>query len=634
MRRFLLLILGFSLFLTPLSAARAQGQSSVDLYPPDVSTFPNVSVLVDVFGQNGIFAPGLAPEAFTVLEDGQPRPPDEVIEHVLPAQIVVAVNSGPALDVRDGQGISRFQRLVQVLDGWAQTLPAEKADDLSLVSISGPVINHASPADFRNSLRAFEPDFRNTTPNLQSLSLALDVANMQTAQAGMKRAILFITPHMDDPDIAATMQPLIERAAQSKIRVFVWFVDLEAYFVTTSAAAFSTLAVQTGGSMFAFSGVESFPNPESYFAPLRRTYALKYTSAVTAGGKHSLAVEVALGTVKVRSADQAFDIDLQPPNPILVAPPLQITRQAPADDPFNTKILVPEEQPIQIIVEFPDRHPRPLVRTTFYVDGQIADENTSEPFDTFAWDLKGYQLSGEHQILVEAVDSIGLSKTSMPIPVTLTVVQPPRGIAAMFARFRMPIIIGSVTLAGLALVFVLLTGRVRLPSLRARRAAREVYRDPLTQPVPVAAEPRTSPAERARLKREAAAAERVRVVDAPASLVRLLPDGQPATDKPIPVLDKELVLGTDPVQCNRVLDDPSISPVHARLKQITEGGAFILSDTGSVAGTWVNYEPVSREGRRLEAGDVIHFGQLIYRFQLRNAPPVPEPKVTPEKPET
>jgi len=235
---------------------------------------------------------------------------------------------------------------------------------------------------------------------------------------------------------------------------------------------------------------------------------------------------------------------------------------------------------------------------------------------------------------VEAIDSIGLSKTSMPIPVTLTVVQPPRGIAAMFARFRMPIIIGSVTLAGLALVFVLLTGRVRLPSLRARRAAREVYRDPLTQPVPVAAEPRTSPAERARLKREAVAAERVRVVDAPASLVRLLPDGQPATDKPIPVLDKELVLGTDPVQCNRVLDDPSISPVHARLKQITEGGAFILSDTGSVAGTWVNYEPVSREGRRLEAGDVIHFGQLIYRFQLRNAPPMPEPKVTPEKPET
>jgi hypothetical protein len=71
MRRFLPLILGLSLFLSPLSAARAQGQSGVDLYPPDLSTFPSVSLLVDVFGQNGIFAPGL-PRAFTVLEDGQP----------------------------------------------------------------------------------------------------------------------------------------------------------------------------------------------------------------------------------------------------------------------------------------------------------------------------------------------------------------------------------------------------------------------------------------------------------------------------------------------------------------------------------------------------------------------------------
>jgi hypothetical protein len=306
-------------------------------------------------------------------------------------------------------------------------------------------------------------------------------------------------------------------------------------------------------------------------------------------------------------------------------------RQAPAEDPFNTELLVPEEQQIGIIIEFPDRHPRPLVRTTFYVDGQIADENTSEPFDSFTWDLTGYEISGEHQILVEAVDSIGLSRTSIPIPVTLTVVQPPRGLAATLARYRMPIIIGAVALAGLGLAFILLTGRVRIPTPKARRAKREEYRDPLTQPVPVAAEPKTSPAERAKLKKEAAAAQRMRLVDASASLVRLLPDGQPATDNPIPLMEKEMVFGTDPVNCNHVLDDASISPVHARLKQASEG-RFILSDNGSVAGTWVNYEPVTREGRRLESGDVVHFGQLIYQFRLRNAPPVRTPKVTPEKP--
>ena len=632
MRRSLIgVILIISLFLGQGTPVHAQGQALADLYPPDTSTFPKVSALLDVFDERGVFATGLKPESVTVLEDGQSIPPDELIEQALPAQIVVSINSGPALDVRDGQGISRFQRLVQVLDGWAQTLPTEESDDLSLVSISGPVISHATPNDFRNSLRSFAPDFRNTTPNLQSLTLALDVASMQSARQGMKRAVLFITPHMDDPNIAASIQPLIDRAVQSKIRVFVWMVDLNLYFATTSAAAFSQLAGQTGGSLFAFSGTEAFPNPESYFAPLRRTYTLKYTSAIKTGGEHTLAVEVALPAGKISSPEQPVSLDLQPPNPILVAPPLQITRQAPETDPFNTKLLVPELQTLKIIIEFPDGHPRPLTRTTLYVDGQVVDENTTEPFDTFTWDLKGYQTSGEHQVLVEAVDTIGMNKASMALPITLTVIQPPRGLAALFARFRLPIIIGAVSLAGLGLVFVLLTGRLKLPSLRSRRKTREVQRDPLTQPVPVIAEPPTSPHERVRRKKEAAATARTRIVEAAATLVNLGPDGQPTTRNPIPLIEKETVLGTDPVQCNQVLDDPSIGPVHARVRQTAEG-EFVLSDNGSVAGTWINYEPVSREGRRLESGDMVHFGQLIYRFQLRTPPPVPQPTVLTEKP--
>ena len=79
---------------------------------------------------------------------------------------------------------------------------------------------------------------------------------------------------------------------------------------------------------------------------------------------------------------------------------------------------------------------------------------------------------------------------------------------------------------------------------------------------------------------------------------------------PIPLAEKDMTFGTDPVQSMRVLDDPSISPLHARIKQ-TEDGSFIIYDHGSVAGTWVNYEPVTREGRRLAHGDRIHFGQLI-----------------------
>jgi predicted component of type VI protein secretion system len=92
-----------------------------------------------------------------------------------------------------------------------------------------------------------------------------------------------------------------------------------------------------------------------------------------------------------------------------------------------------------------------------------------------------------------------------------------------------------------------------------------------------------------------------------------------------------MTFGTDPVQSMRVLDDLSISPLHARIKQ-TEDGGFIIYDHGSVAGTWVNYEPVPRDGCRLAHGDTIHFGQLFYRFDLNRPPAVSEPKVISKRP--
>jgi predicted component of type VI protein secretion system len=80
------------------------------------------------------------------------------------------------------------------------------------------------------------------------------------------------------------------------------------------------------------------------------------------------------------------------------------------------------------------------------------------------------------------------------------------------------------------------------------------------------------------------------------------------------------------VQASHLLDDPSIAPIHARIKH-TEDGEFILYDSGSIAGTWVNYEPVAREGCRLGHGDVVNFGQLMYRFYLSKPPEASQPKV-------
>src|SRR5204862_5263781 len=132
--------------------------------------------------------------------------------------------------------------------GWVNALPEGSQDDLSLVSLSGSLINHATPKDWLVSLQSFKPDFRNTTPNLQTLAIALDTVNTQTAQPGMKRAVLFVTPHMDDPNIDNTIAPLIKKAIESKIRVFVWFVDAADYGLTASANAFKSFAQKTNDS--------------------------------------------------------------------------------------------------------------------------------------------------------------------------------------------------------------------------------------------------------------------------------------------------------------------------------------------------------------------------------------------------
>ena len=637
MRRTLVALLSAGLLLLPSLSARAQTatQAYAQIAAVDARGFPRVSALLDVYDQSGKFVTGLQPGELTLAEDGAPRRVEVLTESEAAVQLVVAINPGPSLAVRDGNAIPRFTKIVEALRGWVEQQPAESRDNLSLISLSGSLITHAKPRDWFVSLDAFKPDFRNTTPNLQTLAIALDTA-VATTDPGTKRAVLFITPHMDDPNIDNTIAPLIQNAVDSKVRVFVWFVDGEQYFLTPSANAFKSLALQTSGSFFTFSGIETMPDLSIDFAPLRHIYQLTYTSALTTSGDHSLSVEVEASGGTISAPAQSFSVDVQPPNPILVSPPLQIKRQPSPEDPYSAEALVPAEQNLEILVEFPDGHVRELKRTALYVDGQIVDENTSKPFETFRWDLSKYDASGQHEIIVEAEDVLGMKKSSIGIPVSITVIQPPRGIQAFLGRYRDYLVMGAIGLAGLALLLILLGGRIRAILSRRRQSRRKQFEDPLTQPVVALTEPLV-PAKNAKKSKTAPrragwfrAQPAKRLPDAPAYLTRLTDGGEPATASPIPVLEKEMTFGTDPVQALRVLDDPSISPLHARIRRNGEN-AFHIYDHGSVAGTWVNYEPVTREGRRLSHGDRIHFGHLMYRFDLNQPPTEPEPKIIPKR---
>jgi hypothetical protein len=628
MRKILPLLLSLSLLAATQTLVHAQASAYAETAAIDTRAFPTITALLDVFAANGEFMAGLKPADVTVLEDGKQRPVDTLQQTSVPAQIVVAINPGPALGVRDGTGITRFARVVEALGSWANSQPDASQDDLSLVSLSGSLISHGSAKDWFISLDSFKPDFRATTPNLQSLAIALDTVNAPALEPGMKRAILFITPHMDDPNIDNTIAPFIQQAIDTKTRVFVWFIDAENQFNSPSANAFRMLAQQTNGDFFAYSGKEEFPDPSEYYAPLRNIYSLTYPSAANTSGDHTLVLTVERPDGQLTAPDQSFNVDIQPPNPIFVSPPLQITRQPPADDPYSEEYS-PVRQQVEIIVEFPDGHPRELRRTALLVDGKVVDENSGKPFEKFTWDLSPYTESSQHEIVAEVEDDLGLSKSSTASPVSVTVIQPPGGIRGLVGRYRSQIILGAIALAGILLLGILLRGRTNIVFFRRRKAARRQFEDPVTQPVVVQAEPPAPAAKKVKTqpRRMIFQPKPARVVlNAPAYLTRLTNGGEPASAAPIPLAEKDMTFGTDPVQSKRVFDDPSIAPLHARIRRM-EDGIFIIYDHGSIAGTWVNFEPITREGRRLTHGDQIHFGQLAYRFDLNPAPSTPEPKV-------
>ena len=611
MRKYLAVFLGVYLLFAGLNPARAQSAARLSLYTLQTASFPVMTAGMDVFDATGNFVIGLTPAAITLLEDNQPRPLNSLEENQPGAEFALALDPGPYFAYRDARAVNRLDKVVQVVKDWAAAHPDALDDDLSLLPTGGTPATHlATTAAFSDALAAYQPDLHNLVSSPETLSRALDVVSEPTSQTGRKSVVLYITSIPAEGDIPV-LQNLTQRAVAEQIRVFIWIVASQ----DAGATALKDLAIQTGGQSLLFSGVESLPSPEVYLVPLRHAYRLEYSSGILTSGGHTLTAQVDLNGEAVTSAVLPFELDVQPPNPILLAPPVQIVRTAPDERITAVSSFLPTQQPISIIIEFPDGRRRPLIRTALYVDGELADENTAEPFDLFIWDLSNYAASGQHILTVEAVDDIGLSKVSLGVPVLVTVVRTQVGLLPWLSRNSLWVALGAILIAGGGLGAILSRGRAKKRGSAA--VSRRSRRDPLTQSVQTRGGKRGL---RLLWTRPAKSSE--------AYLVRLKDDGQPITAPPIPIMIPEMTFGSDPIRATRILDDPSVSPLHARLK--VEHGEYILSDEKSIAGTWINYEQLTTP-RRLQHGDVLHIGRLSYRFMLRKPPERATPQVIPTK---
>jgi len=623
-----LLVCLISLALPQISFA--QSQASAVLYQVNSETFPSISGLLDVYTEQAQFVRGLNASNITLLEDGKTVTPQRISEKSVPLQVVVAVNSSSALAVRDGQGISRYDKAVAVLENWAASRPAGNEDLFSLTWNGGIISSRVTPLTWRNRLNVFDPQLRNSTPSLAALSFALDAALDTPLTPGGKRAILFITNHIENQNIAA-LSDLTARATQAGIRLYVWIIDSKDFLIHPGSDALRQMAAATGGATLDFTGVETLLDPEEWLENLRWVYEFEYQSGIRASGQYQLSALISTDEGNSLTSNQVpLELVVLPPNPILLSPPTQVARQN-LEDPFDLENSLPTNQPLEILIEFPDGHPRPLARTILYVDEVAVQENVVAPFEQFNWDLRSYLSSGPHTLRVEAIDTLGLSSSSATFSVDVVVVQPPGGLAGLILRNNVAIVTTAVVFAGFILLLIIFfSGRKTFSRIAEQRRIRARQLDPVTQPLQAKLEPPSKPLPPAKnpfpwIRRKAP--------PPPAYLVKLTSDGQPASGgDPIALAAPELTIGADPTQATNVLGDPSLSPLHARLQRTPEGN-FLLTDNRSVAGTWVNYELIPQEGRILAHGDVVNFGKLTYRFVLGKPPANQKPKLIPIKPE-
>ncbi len=333
-------------------------------------------------------------------------------------------------------------------------------------------------------------------------------------------------------------------------------------------------------------------------------------------------------------------MEIAPPNPVFISPPSQIIRTVLEDERAVEANLLPDRQTLEVLIEFPDGHERPLARTVLYVNGVPAVENTEPPFDRFIWDLSAHTTSGRHTLRVETEDSLGLVGTSIETPVQITVQLPRQNVMTVISRNGPILAVLATLLAGAILLLVLvLGGRIRPRPVYIPKFRRKKTEDPVTQPIPA-----RRPTQPSRSQRRLAtwANELPGRLQWPQSkskerpvafLARFSNDEQPnaARGTAIPITKPEITLGSDPQQATIVLNDPSVEALHGRLRLASDGN-FYVADTGSVAGTWINYAPVPKDWTRIEDGDLIHVGRVGFRFTVNPASQPQPPEIIFEEP--
>jgi hypothetical protein len=612
------LILAFVLGLLLVPAAQAQEVTSGGATIQQINTnnFPEISFFLEVYDRQGNALNNLVERDIRIMEnDLDPLPIDLLQRNEPGIQMILAYNLAPGLANSTTTGVSRYRAITDHILEWLDTRPGNTPDDFSLATDTGlQEIRRADPREFSQELRDYQPDLMNSQPNLTSLLQALDLATDPNLNPLMKRAILYITPQPNLSNISA-FPGFIDRAIQEDVPVYVWMVGPASARVSNPSVVepLVELAEKTGGQFFLFSGQEELPDIEDYFRANRFIYQVTYTSAIKSSGYHRIRTIISQREEDIVSNVETVNLIVRPPNPILINPPLLVERTWLVDQrDGRIRDLEPDQVVIDYMFEFPDGHPRTINSARLFINGEVLDEVEQAPFNRFILDLVPYETDREILFFVEIEDSLGIIARTQPTLMEITVEPVPLTFWEGLMRLELSperwIILASVLVAGMVLLVAIILVGKRKTFWKEQSAARNRRTDPVTQPVKIKQESIYN-------KKSGDQKTQSTGKQVDAMLVPVNDSFEPNRQKTVALDKKEWIIGSDPLQSRLVIANCALDSVHARLVRRAQGD-YWLSDQNSIAGTWVNFTPITTKGVKLRHGDLIHFAKAIYRFEL------------------
>lgn len=612
----LILIFVSALFCSyPANAQEETTDAGATISQLNTESFPQISFFLDTEDEAGNAIVGLDENAIAIIENGSdPIAPDSIERNEPGYQVILAYNLAPSLATLTADGVSRYQVITDHIISWLNSRPTNTPDDFSLVTDTGlQQIRRQNPHVFAQELSAYEPQLSNSQPNMTSLLQALDLATDLNPNPLKKRVILYITPQLNLSSISA-IPGFIDRAIQQDVAIIVWMVGLATARSSNASVVEPVveLAEKSGGHFFLFSGVEELPDIEGYFGSNRYIYQVTYNSQINSSGFHRIEATVKHQDQSILSNQESVRLVIQPPAPILINPPLLIDRTWDVD-PNDARIrdLTPDEVEINYIYQFTDAYPRELSSARLFIDNELVQEVNEAPFERFILDLSTFETDQELHFYIEVEDVLGLSAQTEPTIINISVEPIPltfwEGLMRLELSTERWIILASILIAGAILIVAIVFVGKKQIFWREHAKLRKRMIDPVTQPVKINQDGGG--------KKKAAAGKQSIGKQVEAMLVPLNDQLEPNRQKTVVLDKKEWLIGSDENQARLVIKNAALDSTHARLARHPSGD-YWLSDRNSIAGTWVNFKPISNNGIKLKHGDLIHFAKACYRFEL------------------